>query len=313
MSAPVPSFGEARKAVSGIIAAEDPCECARALADGSDDPSTLKIAEYALLVPVIKRGVAHYLENNTAFDSDGYSDPPALQDNIGTELGARTVEVFEEHPHREAITELARHRSKLVSYKATIFPVENTLRAASQFSSSAMFGVAVASALTISREMPHWQRPRAQFIDAVKNSHQPAIARSVMHFLWNDAVTVAFFDQAGGLMMQTHKPNEGAIAYDSSHDRAVVAKPLNEWVKPAPTTLLSRLARLFRRSSLTIGDIPTADSRVGCPFSFEPELLKGLYEHVVDTMEYKNCWPSAVLSMRQLGILSMQSKTEVTN
>jgi len=301
MSTSVPALGEARKAVSGIISSEDPHESARAFAAGSDDTSLLKIAEYALLVPAVKQGMVQYLEGDTIFDSLGCLDPAELSDSIGTELGGQTVRVFQQHPYRQVIDQFARRRSELVSYGNMVFPVENTLRAASLFASSAMLGVAISNGLVINREMPHTQRPRAQFIDSVIRSHQPALARSVMHFLWNDATTSEFYEHVEGFVIRTPKANQEAMAYDSLRDCAVLAKPLTRWV--------------VSDDLREIGDIPIEDARVGCPFSFEPELLKRFYEHIVDAMEQKQCWPDmiadqdAVMRMRQLGASAMESKS----
>jgi hypothetical protein len=224
-------------------------------------------------------------------------NPVALQDSIGTELGAQTVGVFERHPHRQIIDQFAARRAELVSYGDMIFPVEGTLQAASLFASSAMVGVALASGFAINREMPHAQRPRKQFVEAVKGSHQPAIARSVMHMLWNSAVNNEVYEYVEGLMMKTAKVNQDALVYDSPHDCAVLAKPFTRW--------------LVSDDLREIGNISIDDARVGCPFSFEPELLKGFYEHVVDVMEMKQCWPGlladreAVTIIKQLGASAM--------
>jgi hypothetical protein len=304
MSDPVPNFGEARKAVASIIGSEDPYDKACVFAEGSSDPSILKIAEYALLVPIVKQGMVEYLDGDAASESIECLKPVELQEGIGNELADRTVEAFEQHPHRPLINQFAARRAELVSYGAVIFPVEGTLRGASTFASSAMVGVALASGFAINREMPHTQRPRGQFIEAVKNSHQPALARSVMHMLWNDTINNEVFEYVQGSMLGRAKVNQEALVYDRSLDCAVLAKPLTRW--------------LVSDDLREIGDIAVDDTRVGCPFSFEPELLKGFYEHVVDVMELKQCWPEliadrgAVRDMRHLASLATQSKLGMT-
>ncbi|HVA10889.1 MAG TPA: hypothetical protein VNG32_01855, partial [Candidatus Dormibacteraeota bacterium] len=239
MSSIVPGFGETRKMVSGIINSEDPYESTREFVAGSNDPSVLKIGEYALLVPLVKTGMLQYLENNTVFDSVPSLDPYELEVGIGGDLGERTIKIFNEHPHREVIEEFARRRAELVSYGEMIFPVEPTLRGASLFSATAMFGVAISNALAIDREMPHDLRPRAQFIDSVKKSHQPAAARAVMHLLWNTKTSDEFFEHAEGLVTLTPNVNDEAIVYDSLRDQAVLTKPLRQWLISAAHTYIT--------------------------------------------------------------------------
>ncbi len=307
MSTPAPGFGEARKMVSGIINSEDPYESTREFVAGSNDPTVLKIGQYALLVPLVKQGMLQYLENNAAFDSIPCFDPSGLESGIGGELGDRTIEIFDEHPHKEVIDEFAKRRAELVSYGEMIFPVENTLREASLFSSTAMFGVAISNALAIDREMPHTLRPRVQFIDSVKKSHQPAFSRAVMHMLWNTKTSDEFFQHAEGLITLIPHVNDEAILYDSSRNQAVLTKPLTQWlISTAHTYIAGAGFQPVTDGPHEIGDIPIADARVGCPFSFEPELLKRFYEHVVDVMEAKHCWPHSIAGEEALTSMQRQ-------
>jgi hypothetical protein len=292
------SFGEARKGVTDIVTAADPHAAALAYAADTDDPSRLKIVEYALLIPSIKQGVTEYLDDRAVPDDKlRFLGAPVLMEMVGDSIGERTVALFEQDPNKEIINTLAKRRAELVSYGSMVFPVEDTLRGASMFSTSVMLSVALSNALTINAAWPHTDRSREQFIDAVKRSHHPAIARSVMHILWNDSLNNEFYQHIESLFDGRHSLNQDCLVYDPKGDRAVLTQPLDTWVLTKGVDIRSdgKGVQALEAGS-KIRDIETSDVRVGCPFSFEPELAKRYYEYFVDTMERAQCWPDMLLS-----------------
>lgn len=309
------SFGQARKDVMGIVSATDPLAASLEYIADTDDPSLLKVAEYALLVPSIKQGVSNYLTSPADVGAQ-FQKPSELVEQIGTEVGNSTAQAFEETAFKDIIEMLAKRRADMVTYGGMIYPVERNLRAAAMFSAGSTFAAVISNALVIDKVMPHIERPRRQFISAVKASHQPVISRAVMNIVWNSNLTEEFAMHAEGLLTDQTGRNHDGIEYDPNTDKAKLVKPLNKWILTKGIHLYipaDNSVHELEDSGRTIGDIETDDVRVGCPFSFEPELLKRYYEYVVDSLESTNCWPDALRNrsgpsdIKRLGVSTLQS------
>jgi hypothetical protein len=264
------------------MTADNPLDAAVEYCGLMDNPDRLKVAEYALLVPSVRTGMEMYLDSGEYEEEQGARRPSELVKAVGKQLGRTTVRTLAESPYGDVVRVLAERRSELVEYGNMIFPVTGTILQASEFSADAMYGIAVSNGYVIDAE-PSVQS-RDGFVAAVKRSHQPALARAVAHILWNPAVSSEFNAHADSFHSDRPAANDGVLIFDQERQRTAMARPLKDW-------WISDAGRQLALGAMKVGEIEAEDVRVGCPFSFAPELLKRYYEHIVDAIELADCWP----------------------
>jgi hypothetical protein len=279
-------FAEARRDVQAILSANDPATAAGEYAANTDDPNRLKVAQYALLVPVIGQGLNDYL--STPLEKDPESAVPSkLVETIESRVADPIVETYLNSPHRGAIHAIAKRRSEIVSYGRMIYPMIGALRQASAFSVDSMVLLATSSGFTINKATPQSEMPRQDFIEAVKKSHNMALARAVMHFSWNSPIAEALGAHGKSFIHDERDGNSDAVVYNPTLKRAQLDRPFNKWSIGGVVVETDG----EKKPLLPIDSIPVEDVRAGCPLSFEPTLLKAYYERIVDEMELRRVWP----------------------
>jgi hypothetical protein len=292
------STGEARTTTLAIADSPALSEFLQEFAESSD-PSKLKIAEYALLISPITQGVKDYLKNSKLTGEREVLDPNDLVTRVGLSIADAVLGRLNEDPHAELIDDIARRRSELVSYGNLVYPIENTIEGAALFSTSSLMRSAITNAFVVDQSSPIGNRSRPEFIDAVKNSQQPALSRLVMHAIWNKAIVKESGDYLDSLMDGTDSLNKGAVIYDLKNHKAVPGYRLQRWrVSPDMAPEYPEYSELTAsEDGPRIEDIPTPDVRIGCPFSFDLELAKEYYHHSVDSLEYYYAWPDTVADL----------------
>jgi hypothetical protein len=266
------TFADARIGVQNLLEADDLTAAAVELAQGTDDLDVLKVAQYALLVPIVSTGISGFL-GTVLVERPKSRDPHrSLSDQIGDDVAAQTARAYQQTPlpTRQAIELFARKRDGSSASKLSTVPVSVVLNGGAKFSASSMVETADLNAIVIGKARPELQVSGAEYKTVIKDSCHPALARATMHAALNEKVRAAFLNQASAERShRAHMPNPHVVRYDPKLQRAVLEEPLKRMGE---------------------GEKDPPDVRVGCPLSFDPELLKAYYERVVDEVELSRGW-----------------------
>jgi hypothetical protein len=274
------TFAEARVGVENLLASDDPTAAVAELMEGARSVNVFKVAQYGLLVPIISTGLTGFLdtpltERPPTPDSPNYIDPSNL---IGMEVAKRAVEAYEDTTPdtREIIDDIAKKREQAGEFITTSVP--RILEDGANFSADSMVTTANLNSMVIARAVPQLPNRQTAYQRAIRASTQPALARAVVHAVSNQAVGAAFANQ---LSTEVHvRPHrvDPVVAYHFTGRHTVLTKPLHR---------LPGLDHLGR-------SMPAQSVRVGCPLSFDPELLMAYYERVVDEVALTCGWPQTV-------------------
>ncbi len=263
----------------------------------TDDLSKLKAIEYGLLIRPIAQGLEAYLNETGVPLEDDFLLPSELTNKIGEMLGEKVVAEYESDVHKPIIDEIAAKRAESLPYPQMTYPVETTLRSAATFSAGALYSVAMANAYAIKKGGGFANRPRQDFVEAVKRSTQLALSAPIVHLEWNVKLNTATYRYA-----TANSANDSKLVYDAEKDKAVLVEPITEWVDDEAYDLFSQSSRPTDPSNFTFESFSTQDSRVGCPASFSPELVKQYYSHIVDMVEAHEAWPDALADKEKMNI-----------
>lgn len=256
--------GVARQSVKELLASEgDLLSVARTYLQSSlRQPDVLKIAQYALLVDPIQRGVVDVLDRMPAPGESRLE----TGNNVGRSLIEAVARRIRDAPGLyELVEELATRRAdRLVGGHAQmVAPISHTLRSASMSAAHATLTAIEANTVVAARSVED-EEERAE---VVRSSTHLALAQPMVH-LEDHSIVNIMLRAHNGMAANGMVHPEALLRYDMG--KVVLNKPIAKW-HLSPT--------------LTIGDVADrhADVGIGCPFSFAShELRVGYYQAVAD-------------------------------
>ncbi len=254
----------------------------------------IKEFEYALLTVPILSGLGNYLDNAKLSKARYGHSPTDLVHSIADPLVGHIKEAYESTPGQQTIKELAKERAERLGpgLAASIYPVETVLELAGVSGADAMYSTAVSNAVAIHNSGVFEGLPRAEFIDAVKRSLDLPLTSAMMALRWHPIAKEATTEHSLAVLDDASSINPGALVYDPEKRAAKLTVPLEMW-------------HPVQRPEITIAELQPEEERIGCPVSFDMQLVKRFYEHVVDKIEHHQVWPRPMADKR-VSLLSLE-------
>lgn len=313
-SCPVTNQGEARLAVSNLAPREHAAQIAEGLlqtkppyfnflrlgarrilrkAGVAVEPSRedkLKIAEYALLIDPISKGVTNFVEVNPLLRPD-LAKSTLDSSGLGTAVGHCVYDdvraAVDDDPYKDLLEQLADARGKQLSYGSGISPLDATLQAAAHGSAANTFSAALANYFTAQRAIGH-EADHKEIVAITRRSHQLPLARPMVHLVEQQTISRTVNAYMTSLFEGSPTAMD-ILKYDPKIRSVVLRQRLKDW--PG----LAQLEVAGKKYS-------PEDVTIGCPITFAPAVTRRYYETIVGLMERYGVWPRLQPSRSQFDL-----------
>jgi hypothetical protein len=242
--------------------------------EGELSLAELKHMQYALLIRAVPGALEEYLQQYEIGNPPGPLPADELLELTGNRIAQQ---VFRQigSVSAKALVQVTEMRAWRLPepLRSEISPTNKAIQVAAIGTANAMYDSAAYSRLVL-KQTGKFDSPE-DLASAVRRSTELPLARTFAALSWQEAIQENIYDSA-------REYRAPLLEYDPEKRAAVMVKPISEWPD------VHQHSGGVRRQ---IKDIPPADEHIGCPISFESNLVVDYYRHMVDLIEYHQAWP----------------------
>lgn len=237
----------------------------------------LKVAQYALLLPIIERGVKTFLYNPAmAFTETGPRSVHEVASHVGDFVVECAMDELKQDTTIETFaTAYAGMRSKKAAdkeYGNAIGPLDQAIELGGFFSAVSTLQAVGATAITVARQAPRGLT-QLEHIAITRASHVLPLAHPLIHL--SDLVPTTSLLEHIGTDLESQQE---LLRYRSASNTVNLAVGMQHWEMAPGVTIASQAEE-------------HEDVRVGCPFSFAAKDIRiGYYETMVGLVVEHGFW-----------------------